>query len=90
MNNKFLTILILSFFISCSSSNSDEESLIEIKTQIVEQKWNYTLPIINNGSFSSDLSYDLTENPDLVNILPKVLATASGLDFNSLAASISS
>tara|TARA_B000000557_G_C20690581_1_gene407170 strand:- start:231 stop:761 length:531 start_codon:yes stop_codon:yes gene_type:complete len=71
-DNKFLTILILSFFVSCSSSNSDGESLIEIKTQIVEQKWNYTLPIINNGSFSSDLSYDLTENPDLVNILPKI------------------
>ena len=68
----FSKILILFFFISCSSSNSDEETLIEIKTQIVEKKWEYTLPIVSNGSFSSDLSYDLTENSDLALILPRI------------------
>ena len=68
----FLKILVLFFFISCSSSNSDDETLIEIKTQIVEKKWEYTLPIVNNGSFSSDLSYDLTENSDITIILPRI------------------
>tara|TARA_B100001059_G_scaffold231192_1_gene266597 strand:- start:710 stop:1240 length:531 start_codon:yes stop_codon:yes gene_type:complete len=71
-NNKLLKVLILSFFVSCNSSNSDGESLIEIKTQVVEKKWSYTIPITNNGSFSSDLTYDLTGNSDLVNILPKI------------------
>ena len=68
----FLKILVLFFFISCSSSNSDDETLIEIKTQIVEKKWEYRLPIVNNGSFSSDLSYDLTENSDITLILPRI------------------
>ena len=66
---KFILILCL---VSCGSSESIADGLIEIKTLEAQKKWKYTVPITENSEFQSDLSYNLRDDPELTSIVDNI------------------
>lgn len=64
--------IFLFLIISCGSSDTITEGLIEIKTLNAQKKWQYTVPITENSEFESDLSYNLKDDPDLSPIVDNI------------------
>ena len=67
-----LKFILIFFLVSCGSSESIADGLIEIKTLDAQKKWKYTVPIIENSEFQSDLSYNLRDDPELTSIVDNI------------------
>ena len=64
--------MMILFLVSCGSSDSIADGLIEIKTLEAQKKWKYTIPITENSEFQSDLSYNLRDDPELTSIVDNI------------------
>ena len=67
-----LKFILIFFLVSCGSSESIADGLIEIKTLDAQKKWKYTVPITENSEFQSDLSYNLRDDPELTSIVDNI------------------
>ena len=69
---RILKFILILFLVSCGSSESIADGLIEIKTLEAQKKWKYTVPITENSEFQSDLSYNLRDDPELTSIVDNI------------------
>ena len=69
---RILKFILIPCLVSCGSSESVADGLIEIKTLEAQKKWKYTIPITENSEFQSDLSYNLRDDPELTSIVDNI------------------
>ena len=69
---RILKLILILYLVSCGSSDSITDGLIEIKTLEAQKKWKYTVPITENSEFQSDLSYNLRDDPELTSIVDNI------------------